>query len=324
MSLLIHRSTQHAASSTCVAASFSTSAIRLARTTRPSTNTDGDKEDSEEAALFNGRPKVQKRVGCQTWLENEGLRYKYPRPGRPNFLERKLHPFPMNPSFRPPVPISDGLKQHIFDAYVRDPKLNSLSTLSTRFGISPLRLQAIIRLKSLELEWKEANRPLRTNFRDAMESTLGVKPFREDMPEANMYERENVTNADYDAQDALAAGPDRTKHQRGLPGLYFEGVVDGKDPIVPQLVADAKARYEAKLAKAEAEAAEFATSHRSEVPPRVEGRSSIVVIDVGNKYLDPKIEKQREKRAVARRSVKAKKATKKREAVVASQQLLKN
>lgn len=60
-------------------------------------------------------------------------------------------PFPANPSFRPPPPLSDDLQNLLYD------KLRSGSTvaqLSHRYNVSKARIEAIRKLKDVELEFK--------------------------------------------------------------------------------------------------------------------------------------------------------------------------
>ena len=64
-------------------------------------------------------------------------------------------PFPRNPSFKPPTPLSDNLRTVIYNSYATNPTANDPHTLSIRYGISVRRVEAIIRLKQLEATWKE-------------------------------------------------------------------------------------------------------------------------------------------------------------------------
>jgi hypothetical protein len=66
---------------------------------------------------------------------------------------RYLQPFPANPSFRPPPPISDALRSKIYNLYMADPQLNSVHELSARYHLSLKRVDAILRLKGLEAHW---------------------------------------------------------------------------------------------------------------------------------------------------------------------------
>ena len=62
-------------------------------------------------------------------------------------------PFPRNPTFKPPAPLSDKLRRTIYDSYVANPVANDHHALSTRYGVSVRRIEAIIRLKQLEVQW---------------------------------------------------------------------------------------------------------------------------------------------------------------------------
>jgi hypothetical protein len=56
----------------------------------------------------------------------------------------------MNPSFHPPVPISDAVRSQMYADYMLDPETNSVRALSQRYNISLKRVDAILRLKGLE------------------------------------------------------------------------------------------------------------------------------------------------------------------------------
>lgn len=64
-------------------------------------------------------------------------------------------PFPLNPSFKPPVPLSDGLRTRLYKAHSIDPELNSVRALASRHNISIKRVDAILRLKGMEKAWKK-------------------------------------------------------------------------------------------------------------------------------------------------------------------------
>jgi Eukaryotic mitochondrial regulator protein len=59
----------------------------------------------------------------------------------------------MNPSFKPPPPISDKQRETIYRLFWLNPKLYNIRKLSKIFNISLKRVTAIIRLKSLEKNW---------------------------------------------------------------------------------------------------------------------------------------------------------------------------
>ncbi|KIM61671.1 hypothetical protein SCLCIDRAFT_65105, partial [Scleroderma citrinum Foug A] len=61
----------------------------------------------------------------------------------------------LNPSFKPPPPLSDALRTQLYQLYVSDTKTNSARALSSGHNISIKRLDAILRLKGLEEAWKK-------------------------------------------------------------------------------------------------------------------------------------------------------------------------
>jgi hypothetical protein len=61
----------------------------------------------------------------------------------------------LNPSFKPPKPLSDARRQLIFDQFLLDPMVNNVRSLAARHGISIRRVDAILRLKGLEESWKK-------------------------------------------------------------------------------------------------------------------------------------------------------------------------
>ena len=59
----------------------------------------------------------------------------------------------MNPSFKPPPPISDNQREIIYRLYWLNPKRYNVRKLSKIFNISLKRITAILRLKALEKSW---------------------------------------------------------------------------------------------------------------------------------------------------------------------------
>ncbi|GLB43497.1 putative eukaryotic mitochondrial regulator protein [Lyophyllum shimeji] len=62
-------------------------------------------------------------------------------------------PFPMNPSFKPPAPVSDAIRTAIYRSYMMDPVKNNARVLSQRYHLSLKRIDAILRLKGMEQDW---------------------------------------------------------------------------------------------------------------------------------------------------------------------------
>lgn len=60
-------------------------------------------------------------------------------------------PFPQNPTFRPPPPLSNDLQNVIADRHHAG---ENLGQLSQAFGISKARIEAVLKLKELEARYK--------------------------------------------------------------------------------------------------------------------------------------------------------------------------
>lgn len=59
----------------------------------------------------------------------------------------------MNPSFRPPPPISDHQREVMWQLFCRDNQKFSVRRLAKRFNLSLKRVDAILRLKGMEKDW---------------------------------------------------------------------------------------------------------------------------------------------------------------------------
>lgn len=117
------------------------------------------------------------------WLASTGAQFKDPRPHETNYLggstvshlilililvkltvplrPRDIYyqPFPLNPTFKPPPPLSDRLRNIIFSEWMKNPSQNNPRALSIRHGVSIKRVEAIIRLKVHEHKWKQVSTP---------------------------------------------------------------------------------------------------------------------------------------------------------------------
>jgi hypothetical protein len=72
-------------------------------------------------------------------------------------IYRVFQPFPMNPSFKPPIPLSDALRTILYQKYMEDPVKNSVRELARQHHLSMKRVDAILRLKGLEESWVKAS-----------------------------------------------------------------------------------------------------------------------------------------------------------------------
>lgn len=106
----------------------------------------------------------------ETWLQGPGRQFKDPHRPR-NWLggqvveylsssivfspDTSLQPFPLNPTFKPPTPVSDELRTLIYTQYMANPAGNGVRALASRYGLSMKRVDAILRLKGLEAHWQK-------------------------------------------------------------------------------------------------------------------------------------------------------------------------
>lgn len=97
-----------------------------------------------------------------------------------------LKPFPLNPSFRPPTPLSHNAKEKIYREFVASLKENKSSNgesksetyharkLALKYNLSLDRIRAIIRLKALEYNTAASGSTLQMKFLNGMESAMGI------------------------------------------------------------------------------------------------------------------------------------------------------
>jgi len=194
--------------------------------------------------------------------------------------------------------LSDNVKNEIYNNFAT--KKVGLHELSTQYGIAVKRLEAIIRLKALEVQWKKDKKPLQTGFLVGMEAMLGVRPGGRLMPiqdEINSIEREEVRQA-----DNVAKGLEDEGGHKGLALTYFEPVDEGEDAVLPRLLDERRKR----LGEKEQAAQHHYPSHVVETGP---GRPAYRFIDVGLRWFDKKEGERREKASAHRKAVKERKKT---------------
>ena len=127
----------------------------------------------EKPPSAQGGPRIQRMDPSVTaWLEKgDGLKYRHGRNGT-NWIGST--PFPQNPSFRPPPPLSDALKTRIYSLYQSDMVKYTPTKLSLDYKVSVDRVKAVIRLKDLEKSWVERGHTLQLEHLHGMEKHLGV------------------------------------------------------------------------------------------------------------------------------------------------------
>ncbi|KAJ3139063.1 hypothetical protein HK100_012093 [Physocladia obscura] len=108
---------------------------------------------------------------AKKWLANEGKQYRNQSESR--FLGRGgATPFPHNPLFKPVPPLSDTIRQEIYDTHISDPNVQTPLNLATRYKISIARVQAILRLKGLQQRKENYGVPIQVQLTYHMEKLL--------------------------------------------------------------------------------------------------------------------------------------------------------
>jgi len=201
------------------------------------------------------------------WVEGEGSQFRNTKPHRTNWLGGEV-PFPLNPSFKPPPPLSNALRNQIFTRWKSNPVHYTPRLLSIHYGLSIKRIEAIIRLKAHEAEYVKEH-PLQTAFLKAFESATGVyskASGKERGADAipPMEGREDAAILDYSADWEQLPSSDVTS-------VYWEPVDDGKTPIVPTTLE--------KIAQKK-----LAAAHTQQPPVPVVKAKDTTFIDVGSRF----------------------------------------
>ncbi|KAI0640004.1 eukaryotic mitochondrial regulator protein-domain-containing protein [Trametes polyzona] len=217
------------------------------------------------------------------WLRKEGVKYKEPH--RPNNWLGGEVPFPLNPTFKPPPPVSDAMRTEIWSWHMRDPVKFDVRFLSQHFGLSIARVDAILRLKGLEEHWRK-NKQLQTGFLHGMEYILGITDRAESagLRKAAQELSEDAVEADAVSESTKALARDR--YQR----LFWEPTKEGQSPTLPTALA--RAAEDAVKLSARREAAKLkrlrgiSTETEPELVLQRQGRPTMRFVDVGVKFLD--------------------------------------
>ncbi|ORY27683.1 eukaryotic mitochondrial regulator protein-domain-containing protein [Naematelia encephala] len=141
---------------------FSSSSRRRAQ--RP------DHVESEEVV----RAKLRDRgyhLGVTRYLNSLAEEFAHPLPGQKAKWLGGNHPYPLNPSFRPPPPLGNQTQDFIYQELCRGVK--TTGALAAEFNVSKARVEAIRKLKEVEQEFIRQGLPLQRAFLEAMEPLLG-------------------------------------------------------------------------------------------------------------------------------------------------------
>ncbi|CAD6884792.1 unnamed protein product [Tilletia controversa] len=210
-------------------------------------------------------------------------------------------PFPLNTSFQPPAPIHAKVKDELWRLHAADPAEHTVRALSSQFSIGIPRVEAILRLKALELEFRQKGHPLQTEFQSNMDRLLGSELRPNLNPEQSPV-------------------PERAHHSpRGQ--IFEEKPESASDKGYGSILAPALAAVEAEQEAAVRALPNRGVDHDAISPPRTIGSSSksstsssalkqravLTVVNVaGRSYEGDGRIARNQKRAVKRSKVKAK------------------
>jgi hypothetical protein len=151
---------------------------------------DADVIDAQQSVSSQRSAPAAQGKGYDSWLRSVGRQFKDAPTSGPNWLGGNVvclllqalcslltihhQPYPTNPTFRPPPPLSDTLREMIYQEYFfpdkhsavpasqfaseEQPKTGNINQLSVKHGISKARIEAILRLKITEKEWEKSNK----------------------------------------------------------------------------------------------------------------------------------------------------------------------
>ena len=132
--------------------------------------------------FLNTRPKISKadklidgKEMVNQWISSQATSHG-------TFVNGLAYPFPLNPTYKPIPPISNKTRSDIYEFYLKDKSHWTPRRLATSFGISIIRVQAILRLKALEQKMKSDGKPIQKQLTKGMESLLKAVTVHQDNP----------------------------------------------------------------------------------------------------------------------------------------------
>lgn len=109
-------------------------------------------EPTEGASESRDSFRRAKTLSYPEWLNSEGVQYRHAKKGEKAKWFGGAFPFPNNPSFRPPPPLSNELQNKIY-AELRAGQ-RTVGAISQQFSVSKARIEAIRKLKQVEEEFR--------------------------------------------------------------------------------------------------------------------------------------------------------------------------
>lgn len=141
----------------------------------------------------------RRRRKFHEWANGEGKRYKEASQGTKNYLGQS--PFPMNPLFKPVLPLSNAIREKIFQQYTSDPTTWTVRKLATEHNISLRRVDAILKLKAQEKQMESQGIPLQSKYLKGMEKLIGVQQSDRNLTEPLIQIQPEVKKPKYQILD---------------------------------------------------------------------------------------------------------------------------
>ncbi|CAO3670041.1 unnamed protein product [Umbelopsis ramanniana] len=165
-------------------------------------DTESPQEDAEQSSPAEEAEPVKlsrRRRKFHEWANGEGKKYKEPSQGTTNYIAQT--PFPMNPLFKPVLPLSDAVREKIFQQYVSEPEKWTVRKLATEHNLSLARVDAILKLKAQEKQMMGEGIPLQTKFLKGMEKLIGVQHSERNLRETLIEIQPDVNKPKYQIID---------------------------------------------------------------------------------------------------------------------------
>ncbi|KAK8861297.1 hypothetical protein IAR55_002116 [Kwoniella newhampshirensis] len=163
------------------------------------------------------------KVFFREWLRTEGEQFRVPVKGRKAQWLGEGVPYPSNPTFRPPPPLSNYVQDQVFAELRRG---RTVAELSEKYNISKARIEAVRKLKEVEAEFKRRSLPLQKAFLDGLEPLLGVQvPIN---PNTREHDASRARQIDLAHDSHPSTATERLEEQRWESGVGQEGAFGGR------------------------------------------------------------------------------------------------
>ncbi|KAG4303938.1 hypothetical protein PORY_002682 [Pneumocystis oryctolagi] len=255
------------------AISYVLSNIRCLSQGKVNGETKGIKHDEKEKTGKNSNDKFQyiqtkkksfpTQSGYIQWLADpikcEKFKKLPPNPGR-NFISEKNYPYPSNPTFKPPIPLSLSIKNDIGEKWKQG---KSIREISEMFGISVVRVEAVLRLFELESKWRQDEKTL-DSYAQTMHHMLG-----------------SVTNQTINEPSFFISIPSDTQNFITVPESSKFTPKDASDQLKRPLYSDIKEKLiQSQLNNSQYNEREFSSDEKT----KVEAKETIELISKKSRF----------------------------------------